>query len=261
MSHVIRHKFIVISLLLVFSLHTNLQAANNWFRLSTFNKTRESVERQKIKDAEEQKEQQKRLEAEKLKKQVQEIEKQKELEAEKIKRQESAKAAEAKRKAFFEDFQRGAATLGHGILWYLPNRIHDLIDCFTVEVGVGEIGVDIKLTRFAEFGAGIGNAYMTGWSVNRQNGLYMQRSYYANFLQLTAADTVRKAICGDYYTIYGLQSGTADIDRMIKEKAEDPFAIGVKAGCYVNFRFLLHPTEFADFIAGIFCIDFSGDDK
>ena len=102
---------------------------------------------------------------------------------------------------------------------------------------------------------------MTGWSVNRQNGLYMQRSYYANFLQLTAADTVRKAICGDYYTIYGLQSGTADIDRMIKEKAEDPFAIGVKAGCYVNFRFLLHPTEVADLIAGIFCIDFSGDDK
>ena len=61
MSHVIRHKFIVISLLLVFSLHTNLQAANNWFRLSTFNKTRESIERQKIKDSEEQLKKQKNL--------------------------------------------------------------------------------------------------------------------------------------------------------------------------------------------------------
>lgn len=231
MSHVNKHKSILFALLFACTFCADLSAASNWFRLSTLNETRESIAK---------KQHMKKIKAEKQK-----IEK---IEAE-------------KRKESFDGFKKGVAAVGHNILWYLPNRICDLVDCFTGEIGVGEIGIDLKLTRYAEFGTGIGTAYMTGWSINRQNGLYMQRSYYANFLQLNASDTVRKTVCGDYIPIYSSHSGTVDIENMLKQNAEDPFAIGIKAGCYINFRFELHPVEIADFIAGIFFIDFKKDDQ
>ncbi len=257
MSRVNKHKSILFALLFACTFCADLSAASNWFRLSTLNETRESIAK---------KQHMKKIKAEKIKAEKQKIEAEKrKIETEKqeieVEKRKIEKIKAEKRKESFDGFKKGVAAVGHNILWYLPNRICDLVDCFTGEIGVGEIGIDLKLTRYAEFGTGIGTAYMTGWSINRQNGLYMQRSYYANFLQLSASDTVRKTICGDYIPTYGSNSGTVDIENMLKQNAEDPFAIGIKAGCYINFRFELHPVEIADFIAGIFFIDFKGDDQ
>ena len=169
--------------------------------------------------------------------------------------------AEQRSQARWSAFGDACSSIGSAILWYLPNRVCDLIDCFTVEVGVGEIGFDVALTRYCTFGAGIGSSYMTGWSVNDQNGIYKQQSWYADFFNLRAGSTYRRPVLGDYRSIYGSFSGPVDVAAMLDNGAEDPFAIGVKAGCYVGVNFQLHPVEFLDFLAGFIFIDFKGDDN
>ncbi|MBE6391918.1 MAG: hypothetical protein E7042_06940 [Lentisphaerae bacterium] len=151
--------------------------------------------------------------------------------------------------------------IGSNILWYIPQRLSDLMDIVTVEAGVGEIGAEFLLTRYAAFGAGIGQGYMLGWSVNDQHGVYWQRGWYGSFLNHRSFDIFRKTVCGRYVDLYGDGSGKIDAKRMKIEKAEDPYAIGVKVGCYFSLNFQFHPTELVDFLSGIFCLDIKDDDK
>ena len=150
---------------------------------------------------------------------------------------------------------------GSALLWYIPNRLSDLMDIFTVEVGIGELGLDLVLTRYASFGAGVGVLHMLGWSINNQHGIYRQDGWYAYLLNRSAMNIHREKVCGNYASFTRYDDGRIDIGRMDAAQAEDPYAIGLKAGCYLNLNFQIHVTELADFIAGIFFIDFKEDDK
>ena len=153
------------------------------------------------------------------------------------------------------------AKVGRKILWYIPNRLSDLTDVFTVEVGAGELGVDLQLTRHLTLGAGVGYSHMLGWSIFNQHGIYKQQGWYADFLRLRAADLRREQVCGAYTPFAKYNRGSVDINEMSSEKAEDPYAVGVRLGCYLNLKFQIHVTELADFVAGIFFIDFKDDDR
>ena len=153
------------------------------------------------------------------------------------------------------------AKVGKKILWYIPNRLSDLMDVFTVELGAGELGLDLQLTRYLTLGAGVGKSYMLGWSIFNQHGIYGQQGWYADFLNLRASEIRREQVCGMYMPLYRYSRGSVDIGEMGKSKAEDPYAIGVRIGCYLNFKFQIHVTELADFVAGIFFIDFKDDDR
>lgn len=168
---------------------------------------------------------------------------------------------EAEEKAAAEKRRKTYAEIGSAILWYLPNRLGDLLECFTFEVGIGDIGVDLSLTRYATFGAGVGYAYMTGFGFNDQNGLYRQRYWNADFLNLRLGEIDRRNICGDYQNLRQRYKGEINIDEMKFKAIEDPYAVGVKASCYVGVNFQLHPVEFLDFLAGWFFIDFKDDDR
>lgn len=178
---------------------------------------------------------------------------------------EAKKIAEAKRaekfRAFTNAMSKGLSVAGNKILWYLPNRLVDLLDCFTLEAGVGEGGLNLQLTRYATFGANIGYSGMIGWSFNRQIGVYTQRIWNADFLHINGSDISRKSVLGNYRTVFRVHNGPADIEYLIGEQAFDPYAIGVRAGCYFNFQFQFHPVELADFAAGLLFIDFKKDDK
>ena len=188
------------------------------------------------------------------------------VEKEKIEQaQANIKNAEAKdgsvKNAETDDGENIFCKIGSSILWYIPQRLSDLMDIVTVEAGVGEIGAEFLLTRYAAFGAGIGQGYMLGWSINDQHGIYWQRGWYGSFLNRRTFDIFRKTVCGRYVDLYGNGSGKIDTGRMKIEKAEDPYAIGVKVGCYFSLNFQFHPTELVDFLSGIFCLDIKDDDK
>ena len=135
------------------------------------------------------------------------------------------------------------------------------MDVFTLEVGIGEIGLDLQLTRFATFGGGIGNSYMLGWSIYNQHGIYHQRGWYGDFLTYRSSDVQRQAVNGVYVPFYKMDNGRVDVGKMDRAGAEDPYAIGVKACCLLGLKFQIHAVELADFVAGLVFIDFKDDDN
>ena len=171
-----------------------------------------------------------------------------------------AGSAGAKMSANYEE-ERSERSAGDALLWYIPNRLSDLMDIFTVEIGAGELGLDLQLTRCASFGAGVGSSHMLGWSICNQHGIYRQQGWYADLLNRRFAVVRRDKVCGAYTPFCLSDNGRVDIEKMSKAKAEDPYAIGVKVCCYLNLKFQVHVTELADFIAGIFFIDFKEDDN
>ena len=150
---------------------------------------------------------------------------------------------------------------GRALLWYIPNRLSDLMDIFTAEIGVGELGLDLQLTRHAAFGAGVGRSYMVGWSIFNQHGVYRQQGWYADVFRYRASNIQRDSVCGAYTPFFKTNSNLVDISEMRSVGAEDPWAVGIKACCYVDLKFQFHVTEFADFLAGFLFIDFMDDDK
>ena len=153
------------------------------------------------------------------------------------------------------------AKVGNAFLWYIPHRLSDLMDIFTFEIGAGELGIDLQLTRYLTFGAGIGQSYMLGWSIYNQHGIYFQRGWYADVLRYRVSDTRREGISGFYTPIFRGENNLVDIGEMRDAKAEDPWALGVKACCYLNLKLQIHPEEIGDFIAGFLFIDFKDDDN
>ena len=147
------------------------------------------------------------------------------------------------------------------ILWYIPNRLSDLMDIFTIELGAGEIGLDLQLTRYLTFGAGIGQSYMLGWSINNQFGIYQQKGWYFDCFRYRASSIQREPVFGDYSKIYTAgKSGLVDFSAMFDSNVEDPTALGVKVCCFLNLKFQIHPVELADFIGGLIFIDCPHDD-
>lgn len=191
-------------------------------------------------------------------------------EIEEVKKSSAEKAEEAERKiARLEagpeknaESTENKKSICHKLLWYLPNRFIDLLDCFTLEAGVGEFAFDLYLTRYATFGAGTGYNHAAGFDFNRQYGLYKEKEYHADFLTFSNYETVRSNLAGTYISEHKFNISNADIINYPQlNKNSDPYAIGVKAAFGPGVKFQFHPVEFADFIAGLFLIDFKNDDK
>lgn len=150
----------------------------------------------------------------------------------------------------------------NALLWYIPNRLSDLMDVFTIEIGAGEIGLDLQLSRYLTFGAGIGQSYMLGWSINNQFGIYQQKGWYFDCFRYRASSIQRAPTFGDYSKLYTSgKSGLVDVPAMFAGNVEDPFALGVKACCFLNLKLQVHPLELADFIGGLLFIDCPHDDN
>lgn len=149
----------------------------------------------------------------------------------------------------------------HQLLWYVPNRLVDLADCFTVELGAGEVAMDLYLTRYATLGGGVGYSATLGWIGNeRVYGGYTQRSWNGEFFPKSYYEIQRDNLFGTYNSIRTTNKGNANCKDM-KALHEDPYAIGVKAAFWGGIKFQFHPVQFADFFCGLFFFDICDDDK
>ena len=269
-------KFIaVVTLLVIFGCTFEAAAGNaflSWRIFSNFSDTRESIAKAKA-------EEERKAAAEKKAAAERKIAAAKKAAAEKkaterkaaAEKKAAAKKAAADKKAAeerriateraLENLSEFAANACHKIAWYLPNRLVDLLDCFSIEAGIGEIGLNVQFTRYATFGAGIGYSGMIGWSNNRQLGVYTQRIWNADFLNVNGSEVYRENVLGNYKPFFQTNSGLIDMDYYCNSRAVDPYAIGVRAGFYPTIQFQFHPVELADFVAGLLFIDFKNDDK
>lgn len=147
--------------------------------------------------------------------------------------------------------------LGKKLLWYIPDRCMDLVDCFSCEFGFGaNIRTNLLLTKWAPLGAGAGPTTMIGWNGSRQGGIYMLKGANADFFCSHAADQDQTWIMGNYVNL----TDSGKDAPLYVQQYKDPLTIGFEGGCIGNVKFMIHLSSIADFIAGIFLIDLQDDD-
>ena len=125
-------------------------------------------------------------------------------------------------------------TLGHKILWYVPNRVCDLIDTVRVNVGYGPgFGANVHIADVAEVGAA--NYESQGAALQKRK----LQSYEANVQEGGAK-------------LISMQKGTL--------MQRDPSEVGVEAHALVGAGAGVSLSEVVDFGVGFITADPSGDD-
>ncbi len=156
------------------------------------------------------------------------------------------------------------ADVADKLLLYIPNRVMDTLDMFSLSIGAGlEARAEIRATRFLDYGAGIGPSARLIKEYNRQYGFGLENGYNMNFTNLidesrTRVDSTRSVI--DYAESY---SGLVWPGMNIYEPqtgARDYWEIGGDLALGLGIHVGFHPVEFADFITGLVCYDLKDDD-
>jgi hypothetical protein len=150
------------------------------------------------------------------------------------------------------------------ILLYLPNRIVDLTDIFSISLGFGPVvRAEARVTRYCDIGAGIGISAKIIKGANRQYGGGLQNGWDASFLCIAAEDTELESgsrwLKSYWYHSSGIPSPSEKIYNFYTGE-RDFWEIGVNGAALVELDAALHPVEIADFITGWFFIDLKGDD-
>ena len=150
------------------------------------------------------------------------------------------------------------------LLMYLPNRLMDLLDIFSLELrGGAAIGADVRLTRAVGLAAEIGATGDLIKGYNRQYGCALTQGYEALFL-IPMAENMDRSISYGYVNKYW-QYGTnfplpSDAVYAPRTGARDYWAIEAGAICLVGAKVAVHPLAFVDFFAGLILLDPSDDD-
>lgn len=150
------------------------------------------------------------------------------------------------------------------LLLYLPNRIIDLTDIFSLSLGVGPCAkVELRATRACGFGGGIGATANVYKEYNRQYGYGLDNGWAWNFTCVGAENYERTHTnrwVQEYWQEYtGFASPENNIYNFY-EGARDYWELGGDFGLGVVAHVAIHPVEIFDFVAGIFFIDIKGDD-
>ena len=148
------------------------------------------------------------------------------------------------------------------VIMYIPNRIVELFDIFSLELGSGVTAkLGVRLTHAVGIGAGIGPTVKAVKGFNRTYGFALDDGWQAYFLPVGKGDLTREYTIGnvpDFWYIYsGMQTPGEPI---FADKIKDYWAIEVEAAALADVKFGLHPLNIADFITGLFFYDLLDND-
>ncbi|MCQ2379407.1 MAG: hypothetical protein MJ025_00565 [Victivallaceae bacterium] len=147
---------------------------------------------------------------------------------------------------------------------YIPNRILDLLDIFSVTLGVGPV-VEARLmcTRACDVGVGIGMSAKAAKDFKRQYGLGFEEYWYWSFIfvgeesySMNWGTPLIKKYQEDRLGVPDFRSRTYDFF----EGKRDYWAIGGSLGLVVDGNLYIHPVEWVDLALGFLFIDICGDD-
>lgn len=154
---------------------------------------------------------------------------------------------------------------GEKLAFYLPNRVLDALDTFSVNLGVGPVAeARLMFTRYCDIGAGwSGSTYKAFKDYNRQYGAGVEEGWYWSFIFVGEEE-------------YRVTEATSMLDKYVECRAGVPspvtraydivngprdfWAIGGSLGLLLDGNLYIHPLELADFVLGFFLIDFKSDD-
>ena len=154
--------------------------------------------------------------------------------------------------------------IGEALIFYIPNRIIDAFDTFTVNVGIGPtIRAELMATQAIKVGGGIGYTFKAFKDFNRQYGIGVQDGYYWSLIAIGQEDMERKDTMGFVKPYYEEFRGVPTPNQQIYEFYQgkrDYWQIGGALGLLVEAEVYIHPVEIADFVAGFFFLDIRQDD-
>ena len=153
---------------------------------------------------------------------------------------------------------------GESVIMYAPNRVMDVLDIFSLSVGVGPVAkLGARVTRFITVGGGIGAAAKLVKGYDRQYGVNLEEGYNLDLLMFTSEKQVTHLASRfvDKIDIETIGAVTPN-DRIYNfyEGSRDYWSIGVSAAAIAEVDFDLHIIEIFDLVAGIFFIDLRADD-
>ena len=157
------------------------------------------------------------------------------------------------------------STVLEKIALYIPNRLIDSLDLFSVNLGVGPV-IEARLmaTRLIDIGAGANLfCYKFYKNYDRQYGLGVEEGWYWSFIfageesysMLDSTSLVKK------YVEY--RAGIPDPTTRTYDFFTGPrdyWAIGGSLGFLVDADLYVHPLEWVDFVLGFVFIDIRNDD-
>lgn len=154
---------------------------------------------------------------------------------------------------------------GEKFALYLPNRLLDILDMFSVTLGVGPV-IEARLmgTRLADVGAGYSATTIKLYKdFNRQYGIGVEDGWYWSFVFIGEEE-------------FTIRQGTLLIDKYVECRAgiptpemraynfftgpRDYWAIGGALGFGIDGGLYIHPVEWIDCALGFFMIDIRQDD-
>ena len=159
----------------------------------------------------------------------------------------------------------GSVNWGERLMLYLPNRIVDAFDCFSVNIGVGPaICANMMATRFINVGGAWGDQTYTLYKdYNRQYGGGIQQGWYWQLICVGEENQTRERVFGWVRNYWEAKLGVPSPEDRIYlpgEGARDCWAFSASLGALVCGEVSLHPVEGFDFLLGFFFIDFKNDD-
>ncbi len=159
----------------------------------------------------------------------------------------------------------GEASVSDKLLFYLPNRILDVMDIFTLNLGFGPTAkMELQVTRAFGFGAGVGATYKMYKAWNRQYGFGRQVGWDAAFTCVYAenieVDDTTRLVHHYWEDFGGVPVPTTSMYDYFTGWV-DYWAIGGTGGLFlVEADVYIHPTEIADLITGFLFMDIRNDD-
>lgn len=153
--------------------------------------------------------------------------------------------------------------LGGKIALYLPNRILDILDIITCEVGIClGLGAGFKATEYVTAGAQVSSGEaLIGLNRRHFSGRGTMEEYIELFPVEARAIIEARAYTGGIYSMMYTSAGLKNPEDTIFQRARDFWALSASAeALIVATRVEVHPIEFWDFFAGWLMFDPLCDD-
>ena len=149
---------------------------------------------------------------------------------------------------------------------YFPNRVLDLLDSFTLNIGVGLTAhASLRATHEVGIGGGYSATVQMVKDHNRQYGFARRNGVYSEVGPFVATDMERRPaylLVKEYWWDKdGLVTPSDEIPFVPKEGAVDFWEIGGSLGLgVIEADVSIHPVEILDAVLGFFFIDVCDDD-
>jgi hypothetical protein len=147
---------------------------------------------------------------------------------------------------------------------YIPNRIVDMFDLFSVSLGFGpKAQAELMCTRMVGAGFSVGVSANLYKDCNRQYGWGLQNGWHWQLPGMMQEDIERvrtsRLVKGYWESFIGMPSPEQKI-YAFNEGARDYWQIGGGGGALVTADVYVNPVEWVDFALGFLFFDLKDDD-